>query len=216
MLARKILLLLFIGLRLLLSGQDEEVPVTLETPYNTVLAHLYYLQPDTYRPELAARTIYGVQDSARAVRLAIQLKQVLDGKGLMVMLNKLPLNSNYQEDSTANRNVYTLFPRELPQVYLEKTGGRWYYSEETVQLIPELHKDVYPFGADLLLNLLPQFGQQEVLGMAVWLPCEIIGTEIPPLLLGLSASIIGMIAGTFIRPDKSYAQFLINKEEAAV
>ncbi len=55
-----------------------------------------------------------------------------------------------------------------------------------------------------------------VLGMAVWLPCEIIGTEIPPLLLGLSASIIGMIAGTFIRPDKSYAQFLINKEEAAL
>ncbi|MCB0597847.1 MAG: mechanosensitive ion channel family protein [Lewinellaceae bacterium] len=170
MLARNVFFLLFVSLPLLLHGQRDagEVPVTLETPYNTVLVHLHYLQPESYQPEVAARTIYGVQDSARAVRLAIQLKQVLDGKGLMVMLNKLPLNSNYQEDSTANRNVYTLFPRELPQVYLEKTGGRWYYSEETVQLIPELHKEVYPFGADLLLNLLPQFGQQQILGMALW------------------------------------------------
>ena len=170
MLARNVFFLLFVSLPLLLHGQRDagEVPVTLETPYNTVLVHLHYLQPESYQPEVAARTIYGVQDSARAVRLAIQLKQVLDGKGLMVMLNKLPLNPNYQEDSTANRNVYTLFPRELPQVYLEKTGGRWYYSEETVQLIPELHKEVYPFGADLLLNLLPQFGQQQILGMALW------------------------------------------------
>ncbi|MCB0588621.1 MAG: mechanosensitive ion channel family protein, partial [Phaeodactylibacter sp.] len=123
MLARNILLLLFIGLPLLLSGQDEEVPVTLETPYNTVLAHLYYLQPDTYRPELAARTIYGVQDSARAVRLAIQLKQVLDGRGLKVIMNRLPQDPDYKEDSIAARNVYTLFPHELPEVYLERYGG---------------------------------------------------------------------------------------------
>ena len=150
------------------KGQSGEVPVTLETPHNTVWVHLYYLQPETYQPEVAARTLYGVQDSAQAVRLAIQLKQVLDGKGLKVILNKLPRNPDYQEDSTTNRNIYTLFPQELPEVYLEKTGARWYYSEETVQLIPELHKDVYPFGADLLLNLLPKFGQQEVLGMAVW------------------------------------------------
>lgn len=167
---RKLLMILLFLMPCLLAGQSqgEPVPVTLETPYNTVLVHLYYLQPETYRPEIAARTLSGVQDSARAARLAIQLKQVLDGKGLKVLLNKLPQDPDYREDSTANRNVYTLFPHELPEVYLEKTGGSWYYSEETVQLIPELHKEVYPFGADLLLNLLPKFGQRQVLGMALW------------------------------------------------
>ncbi|MCB9264439.1 MAG: mechanosensitive ion channel family protein [Lewinellaceae bacterium] len=188
MLARNILLLLFIGLPLLLSGQDEEVPVTLETPYNTVLAHLYYLQPDTYRPELAARTIYGVQDSARAVRLAIQLKQVLDGRGLKVIMNRLPQDPDYKEDSIAARNVYTLFPHELPEVYLERYGGKWYYSEETVELIPELHKDVYPFGADLLLNLLPKFGQREVLGMALWQYIGLLAILIMAVLVHLALS----------------------------
>lgn len=190
MLARKTSLLLFLCLPAWLWGQRQagEVPVTLENPFNTVLVHLHYLQPDTYRPELAARTIYGVEDSTRAVRLAIQLKQVLDGKGLKVILNRLPQDPSYLEDSTANRYVYTLFPTELPQVYLEKTGGRWYYSEETVQLIPELHKDVYPFGADLLLNLLPQFGQQEVLGMALWQYIGLLAILLLAILLHLALS----------------------------
>ncbi|MCB0562146.1 MAG: hypothetical protein KDD09_24505, partial [Phaeodactylibacter sp.] len=62
MLARNICFLLFISFPLLLLGQGDsrEVPVTLETPYNTVLVHLHYLQPDTYQPAVAARTIYGV------------------------------------------------------------------------------------------------------------------------------------------------------------
>ena len=190
MLARNICFLLFISFPLLLLGQGDsrEVPVTLETPYNTVLVHLHYLQPDTYQPAVAARTIYGVEDSTRAVRLAIQLKQIVDGKGLMVTLNKLPLDPNYREDSTASRNIYTLFPRELPQVYLEKNDGRWYYSEETVQLIPELHKEVYPFGADLLLNWLPQFGQQEVLGMALWQYIGLLAILLSAILVHLALS----------------------------
>jgi MscS family membrane protein len=56
----------------------------------------------------------------------------------------------------------------MPEVYLEKTNGKWYYSQETVERIPELHKKVYPFGADILLNLLPKMGQSEILGMALW------------------------------------------------
>ena len=68
-----LLLGLWVGCVLPLNGQsqDEGIELTLETPYNTVLVHLYYLQPDSYQPELAARTLANVQDSARASRLAI-------------------------------------------------------------------------------------------------------------------------------------------------
>ncbi|MCI5081392.1 MAG: mechanosensitive ion channel family protein [Saprospiraceae bacterium] len=150
-------------------AQNNEGPeVTLQTPYNTIDVHLHYLQPDSYEPGKSAQAIYGITDSVRAQNLAIKLKQVLDGKGLYVQMNKLPQNADYVEDSSAQRQVYTLFPRELPEVYVEKIDGRWYYSEETVSNIPKLHETVYPYGTDLLLNLLPKLGQNKFLGLAVW------------------------------------------------
>ncbi len=141
--------------------------VDLSTPYNTVRTHLFYLQPDTYQPDLAARALYGVPDSARRVTLAIQLKQILDGKGLYVHLNRLPRDQDYL-DSVTNQQVFTLFPEKLPVVYLEKTGDNWYYSEETVANIPDLHSSIYPFGVDILVNIFPSFGQNKFLGLRVW------------------------------------------------
>lgn len=145
----------------------DEVEVTLESPYNTILVHLHYLQPENFDPLTASRVFYNQQDTVRAKRLAIKLKQILDGKGLYIPTNKLPTNPNYQ-DSSLQRNVYTPFPEELPQVYVEKTGNRWYYSNTTVQAIPELHRKVYPFGTDKLLNIIPDAGQRKLFGLKIW------------------------------------------------
>lgn len=151
-----------------LSAQNSDaVPVTLETPHNTALVHLHYLQPATYEPATAARTLYGIADSTQASRLAIKLKQVYDGLGLYVRLNRIPKEANYV-DSTVAQPVFTPFPNELPQVYLEKVDGRWYYSEETVSQINTLHEEVYPFGTDLLLQLIPHIGEREILGLKAW------------------------------------------------
>jgi len=149
------------------QSDNQQVPVTLENPYNTIYSHLHYLQEDSYQPELAAQTLNTQQDSARRVRLAVQLKQVLDGKGLYVPVSQLPRDSNYV-DSTTQKHYYTPFPRDLPEVYLERVDEKWYYSEETVEAIPRLHKEVFPFGTDILLNILPQYGQDEFLGLKVW------------------------------------------------
>ena len=159
--------LLFILLPIGLFGQTEPAPLTLETPYNTIRVHLDYLQSDNYLPNIAAQTLSGEIDSLRKERLAIQLKQVLDGKGLYVRFSQLPQDSNYM-DSTSLQNVYVLFPKELPEVYVEQIGGKWYYSPETVEAIPQLHKKVYPFGMDILLNQLPKLGQSKILGLAIW------------------------------------------------
>lgn len=148
------------------QNQDEGIELTLETPYNTVLVHLYYLQPDSYQPELAAQTLANVQDSARASRLAIQLKQIYDGEGLYVAVNTVPQDPNYV-DSTRQGSFYVPFPELFPEIYLEKINNRWYYSRETVAAIPGLHKRVYPFGSDLLLNILPSGGKQ-YLGLYPW------------------------------------------------
>jgi len=146
---------------------SDDVEVTLESPYNTILVHLHYLQPETYDPAQAAAVFYNIPDSSLASRRAIQLKQILDGKGLFVKLNTLPTNPNYQ-DSTLQRNVFTPFPDELPELYLEKIGTFWYYANSSVQSIPAIHKKVYPFGTAKLLNLIPQSGQRKLLGLMLW------------------------------------------------
>ena len=162
-----ILSVLFLAFPVFLPAQSEAPPLTLATPRNAVHVHLYYLQPDSYQPELAARVIYGVPDSARRNKLAIQLKQIFDGKGLYVRLNQLPDKPDYADTLSGNAN-FTPFPIDLPQVYLEQIDGKWYYSPETVGQIAQLHEEVYPFGADFIVNLLPKFGNRSVMGLKAW------------------------------------------------
>ncbi|MEN0002708.1 MAG: mechanosensitive ion channel family protein [Bacteroidota bacterium] len=167
----RILLCLFLVLSFWQLGQTQnydDLPVTLKSPFNTVYTHLHYLQSDNYDPEKSARTIFGVEDKEEAKEVAIKLKQILDGRGLFVRLNRLPQNPNFREDSISNRQVYTLFPLELPEVYVERIDSLWYYSAETIDNVDKLHKQVYPFGTDRLLNLVPQFGHTKVLGIALW------------------------------------------------
>ena len=46
-----------------------------------------------------------------------------------------------------------------------------------------------------------------LVGMGVWLGCEIIGTEIPSLIYGGLASGMGMLVGSWLKPDQSYSGF---------
>ncbi len=172
-----------------------EPDVTLESPYNTIYVHLYYLQPDSYQPELAAQTIYPGQDSITAQKRAIQLKQILDGRGLFIHLNLLPREADYI-DSLSQKAFYTPFPEELPQVYLEKVGSKWYYAQSTVSQIQALHKEVYPLGSDLLVNALQKMGQNKVLGLAIW---QYIGIAILLILLLLLHLLLSRIINPLVQ-----------------
>ena len=97
-----------------------------------------------FSPISLLKTLYGLSDSIQASRLAIQLKQILDGKGLFIQINLLPQENDYI-DSTTQRALYTPFPNELPSVFLEKKeDDKWYYSTETINQIPKLHKVFIP------------------------------------------------------------------------
>lgn len=151
-----------------LSGQTANAPSpTLESPYNTMYVHLHYLQPETYQPEIAAVTLFRIGDSIENIQNAIRLKQIFDGNGLFVRLNQLPQEQNYI-DSTTQKPYFTPFPATLPDVYLEKIDNQWHYSAETVKHIRGLHQKTYPFGTDILLNLLPRMGHQLIFGLALW------------------------------------------------
>jgi len=137
-----------------------------QTPRQCVNNHLHYLQPDSYRPEWAALSFYGV-DSSRRVELAIKLKRVWDGMGMYVPVHRIPNDSNYR-DTSSGRSVYVIFPVRMPQVYVEKIGRYWYYSPESYNYIEEAYSELYPFGAEVLRRLFSGFGEQRILGLAVW------------------------------------------------
>ncbi len=193
---RLVLLFLFVLFSSGLSAQTAP-EVTLESPYNTVYSHLYYLQSDSYRPELAARTIYLPGDSVRAKELAIMLKQILDGKALFVKLEEVPDNPDHF-DTLSGKNIYKLFPKELPQVYVEKIAGKWYYSEVTANAIPALHKAVYPWGTDALIKLFPVEEQGSFLGLKAW---QWVGM----VLLVLVASLVFLLLSRLMRPLVRFA-----------
>ncbi len=146
----------------------DSVNVNLSNPSATLNTHLYFLQEDSYQPKKAAKTILGLEEK-KAIKKAIKIKQVLDGKGLFVDFNNVPVNANYK-DSIGNSaySKYIMFPNRLPEIYLEKTNGKWYYSAETVSKIDGIYNNVYPWYVSWIQDIVPEYGHKKILGIEIW------------------------------------------------
>ena len=137
-------------------------------PQKTVFTHLYFLQEDSYEPEKAAQTIYAPNKTLEEkVQIAEKIKQVLDGKGIYIDINLITEDPNYI-DTTHNKNLYFLSYYEK-RIYLEKYDEKWYYSASTVANIDEIFKEVYPWGTDIIRNILPDnIGEQKAFALRNW------------------------------------------------
>ena len=163
----QLLFVLFLGLAQQTWGQSEVPKGDLTTPYDALRTHLYYLQEGSYDLNKAARVIPA--SGKEAQRLALKIKQIYDGKGLRIRYNLAPEDPDYT-DSISKKQIYAPFPERLPEIYLEKNPRtqRWQYSRESLAAIPRLHEQIYPLGSDVLINLLPEWGQYKFLGLAIW------------------------------------------------
>lgn len=163
----KKLLLFFLVLSTSLIAQ-EKVKVDLSNPNSTIYTHLYFLQSDSYEPENAAAVIYGFEGK-EAQKIAIKIKKVLDGKGLRVDFSKVPKDAMFS-DTTGYKigNRYVLFPHQMPDVYLDKIGDKWYYSIETATNIDEIYNSVYPWFSEKLQQLIPKIGHKKFLKIELW------------------------------------------------
>ena len=150
------------------ANSQENVEVDLSNPHSTIYTHLFFLQEDSYQPEKAAATILGLEEAV-AVDKAIKIKKVLDGKGLFVDFNKIPNNPNYNDTiGYSSYYKYVIFPQRMPQIYVEKINGKWYYSSQTVADIDELYKETFPWYPLKLQKLIPNSGNKEILGLKLW------------------------------------------------
>ncbi len=147
------------------AGQD----VDLSTPRSTIFTHLNNLKPGNYHPEAAAKTIYGIsQQEAR--KKAIRLKYIFEGKGLFVEYNDIPNDPGYTDSINfpIPRHAYKPFPYRLPEVYLEKYGNKWYYSKSTVAKIDYLYHSIYPLGAEIISQYVPDYLKNRFFGLEIW------------------------------------------------
>ena len=158
-------LLIFLFLNCLLFSA---IGQSLSSPYESMYTHLSNLQKDNYETELASAVIPdNITDPAERENLAIQLKQILDGKGLYVHVDKVSKDENYT-DTLSGKQLYIIDPLE-PRIYLEKNGDDWVYSSETIAQAQQMFDEVFPFGTKVFSNLLPHsLRNQSFLGLLLW------------------------------------------------
>jgi len=162
---------IFIILLLVFSSgfaQNTEVVVDLSSPYATIKTHLYFLQPNSYHPDKAAKTIYGYKDE-QAQQKAIRLKKILDGKGLRIDMTQLSKNEDYVDSTSVDKkHIFVLFPKKFPEIYLEKIGNNWYYSAETIDQINQIYESVYPWGTSFINDYIPEPLHKSFLNFEIW------------------------------------------------
>jgi len=147
---------------------QNKVKVDLSSPNSTIYTHLFFLQPDSYKPEKSATTIYGYEGE-KAKELAIKLKKILDGKGLKVDFAKVPTDPMFSDTTDYNVGYkYILFPYQIPEIYVEKIGDSWYYSSETTLKVAELYESMYPWHTEKLQQIIPEFGHKKLLKIELW------------------------------------------------
>ncbi len=154
-------------LGLILKAQDSQNEDINYSPYTVVNNFNSNLQDDNYQPKKASLS-FKKNDTINREEIAIKLKKILDGRGIVLDNQKIPNDPEYQ-DSATHSNQYQIIPSEK-KIYLEKTGDNWYFSDETVQNIPELYDKIYMVQIEPTKYLKGEFWKKKLLGvtMAAW------------------------------------------------
>ncbi len=185
---QKYIFILISGLFVILNGIQAQSSLPNNpnsTPYEVVYNHLFYLQKEQYDPLQSSKSFPDNIKDAQSI--AIKLKQVLDGKGIYLDINRIPKKANYI-DSLRNDSIYVL-DKSLENIYLEKLNGQWTYSRTSVQLIPEIHKRVYPFGTAYITKFSAPTWQVKLFTIQLWKWLGLI------ILIGLSFLLSWIVKG---------------------
>ena len=56
----------------------------------------------------------------------------------------------------------------MPEIYVEKINGKWYYSPETIAQIDVIYNKVSPWYVDKLQKIIPDLGNKKAFGFELW------------------------------------------------
>ncbi len=126
-----------------------------------------WLQPDQYDPDKAG-TCFAVPPGQSSARVAVQLKQVLDGRGIYFPVDTLPAVAEPLD--SAGEAVDTIVPLEDLQVVslVQRDDGQWRFSKATAQALPELYADTFSPLSVWFQSNLPSVFYTRFLGLHLW------------------------------------------------
>lgn len=104
--------------------------------------------------------------SEEKIQLAVELRKVLDARGLLVVYENIPNIPTYT-DSLSGLNQYILFD-VLPEVYLINKDGQWVFSKATIEQIPDLYRATFSGIVEALLDRVPEWAKAEWFGVEIW------------------------------------------------
>ena len=139
----------------------------LATPRKAVHTFLHWQQTGHQNLDRVATTMKLANESTEEkIELAVELRKILDAKGLLIEYDNIPNSTNYV-DSLSGMQQYILFD-VIPEVYLVKDGDEWVFSSATISQIPVLYNDTFSSLVESVVNELPPSFDKEWLGLKLW------------------------------------------------
>ena len=159
----QIITVLLIGLGLSISTADA-YEVNCTTPVDATKTLLKNLMGENWNRSAAASCIRGDE------KAAIQLKQILDAKGIFVDYADLPNTPDYINDS--GNSTVALDPR-LTEIEFELVEegpftGQWQISEQSKENIHTLYNETFSGYVSTFLDILPATFFESLFGLQLW------------------------------------------------
>ena len=165
-LLRILAVLLVIGLVVLPAVQAQDPSPTCDNP-RSAADSLFIWQTDDQYDLTKAKSCLDVPKGANGERLAVQLKQVLDARGLYVPVDSLPTDP-LARDASGEAVVIPL-PESAPWLKLEAgEDGKWRYSGDTLLQTSSLYASTFSPLSRWFQSQLPPVFYNRVLGLMLW------------------------------------------------
>ncbi len=113
-----------------------------------------------------AKACLDTPPGANGERLAVQLRQVLDARGIFVPVAQMSVDPAYEEDGS---HKHIPLPSAFPELVLVRgDDGLWRYSRDTVEAVPRLYRTTFSPLSVWFQNQLPAVFYTRALGLYLW------------------------------------------------
>ena len=149
-------------------AQDSAFAASASSPYLAVRTFLDAMASGEASELQKAGALFrhSAQNSSTGIEIAWKLRQVLDGTGQIIYVEDIsPLPRHL--DSATGKHRYVLF-EDRPNIYLEYGDRAWYFPSRSTDAIEMWHKEIFPFGMDKILQVLPRLGGWKFLSLYLW------------------------------------------------
>ncbi len=143
-------------------------PTHCNSPYAATESLFGWLQPDTNRPDLAARCLDPRGRTPEELqRVARHVKAVYDAKALFVEVDKLSKESSWVDPDTG---LARFAPHPgLPDVVVERQAdGQWRWTADSLDRIEALYGKLFSVLDDETISHLPSWLRGRIFGLQFW------------------------------------------------